>query len=298
MQLSPRSWGLDRIDQASLPLDASYEYDYDGSGVQVFILDSGIQENHSQFSNRATCGLNLVETETCDDTNGHGTHVAGIVGGTTVGVAKGVSLVSIKVFDVEGGAYISSIFAGLEYIMEEKMNNPDTPMVVNLSLGSPEVIPEYTEIIDDVVALGIVVVIAAGNESIDACDYSPAFVPSAITVGASDRNDQSAVFTNYGKCVDIFAPGVDINSAFFIDNESLVKSSGTSMAAPFVTGAAALYLQANPEWTSAQVLKAMRDDATDVVHLRRQREWDPRRILARFFRNRQTTGLLLQTNNI
>jgi subtilisin family serine protease len=180
-------------------------------------------------------------------------------------------------------------------VIDQKINNPDTPMVINMSLGSRRLFRRIQEI-DDAVAAGIVVVTAAGNEARNSCRFLPAYVPSAIAVGASVWNDRVATFSNHGACVDIFAPGVNIKSAIAYGDEETGSFSGTSMAAPHVAGAAALYLHANPTWTPDQVWNAMRDDAADVAYFGER--FLPFRKLARFFRNRKTTGLLLQVQNI
>jgi subtilisin family serine protease len=253
-------------------------------------MDSGIKKSHPDFGGRATCGINFVAGEACDDYNRHGTHVAGTVGGNTYGVAKGVSLIDVKVLDSEGGGALSSSYAGIEYVILQKESKPATPMVINMSLGGGVVIPQFITVIDEAVAKGIVVVVAAGNESSDACLATPAFVPSAITVGASDWGDYRADFSNFGDCVDLYAPGVDITSANYEDSGSLTIG-GTSMAAPHVAGVAALYLEAHPTWTATQVWNAIRNQAIKRLN----RTAFPLEI---YFRNRRTTELLLQMQHI
>jgi subtilisin family serine protease len=264
-QNAPANWGLDRIDQHSLPLDNSYTTRCDGSRVQVYVLDTGIRKSHVEFNGRAICGANYVSGESCQDFDGHGTHVAGTIGGATYGVAKRVEILDVKVFNREGVGALSTVLAGLEYVVSQKRRNPDIPMVVNMSLGSVGTSNEIKNAVDEAVAAGIVVVVAAGNKGMDACNYSPAFVPSAITVGATDRQDARPTWSNFGNCVDLSAPGVQIVSAYFTNDRATASLSGTSMAAPHVAGAAALYLQANPSWTPAQVWQAMRNDASDSV---------------------------------
>lgn len=296
IQNHPPNWGLDRIDQAKLPLNSSYEYKYDGTGVKVFVLDSGISSTHKEFGNRSIPCANFFDDEDCDDAAGHGTHVAGTIGGLSMGVAKNVDLVNVKVLG-DGGGSFSGVIAGVDFVIQEKKTNPNTPMVINMSLGVRFIrIHEFEDIVNEAIASGIVVVVAAGNSAKSACMMSPAYIPSAITVAASDTNDFSATFSNHGKCVDIYAPGVHILSASATDDESYTFLQGTSMAAPHVAGAAALYLQANPEWTPAQVWNAMRDDAVETISFRPRLR--PLKLIARIFRTRRTTKRLLQTQHI
>ncbi len=293
VQRNPPNWGLDRIDQTSLPLNNTYIFNYNGTGVRVYVVDTGIRASHTQFQGRVTCGFNPFGfgNNGCVDTQGHGTHVAGIIGGLTVGVAKHVQLVDVKVFGTERSTPFSIIRAGIEYVIAEKEANPTIPMVINLSLGSEGVQFEYEEAINEAVAANVVVVVAAGNSAGNSCQNSPAFARSAIAVGATDELDLRANFSNYGACVDLYAPGVSILSSSILGDTRGIRLSGTSMAAPHVAGAAALYLERNPTWTPAQVWDAMKADAVVAI----PRIWLPFRLFLKF---RTTTRLLLQTDNI
>ena len=243
-------WGLDRIDQQSLPLDDSYTYGNDASGVTAYIVDSGIRTTHQDFTGRISKGFDTIgDGNGYSDCLGHGTHVAGIIGGTSYGVAKKVSLVPVRVFACTNSASGTNLVNGLNWI---KANHSGGPAVVNLSLGGAGVSSGWATIINDMVANGFVMVVSAGNDSADACNYSPAYVPNAITVGATTNTDGLAYFSNYGSCVDILAPGSSITSDSYSSDSGNVVMSGTSMAAPHVTGAVARILQKNPTYTVAQ----------------------------------------------
>ena len=222
---------------------------------------------------------------------GHGTHVAGTIGGSAVGVAKKVQLVDLNVFGPNDGAAFSAIFAALEYVVAEKKANPSIPMVINMSLGSPGMDQFFGQAVNKAVAANMVVVLAAGNSASNSCNFSPSYVTNAITVGASDVSDRRAPFSNFGPCVDLYAPGVSILSSFIFSDTDSTVLSGTSMAAPHVAGAAALYLQKNPTWNPAQVWDAMKRDATRAI----RRTFLPLRLTIRV---RGTTRLLLQTDNV
>ncbi|WP_330439377.1 S8 family serine peptidase [Micromonospora sp. NBC_00821] len=255
-QSAPPSWGLDRIDQVSPKLSGSYTYPNTGAGVNAYIMDSGIDISHSDFGGRASYGYDAVDQDTvAQDCDGHGTHVAGTVGGTKYGVAKNVNLVAVRVLDCSGGGTTEQVLAGIDWVTA----NAQKPAVVNMSLGAPYN-PDYPAIpnaVSNSIATGLTYAVAAGNDADDACAYSPARVSAAITVGATDRFDRRAVTeefdSNYGPCVDVWAPGVDIVSAANGTTDGSVASSGTSMAAPHVAGAAALLLQSNPTWSPSQV---------------------------------------------
>ncbi|MEG3632961.1 S8 family serine peptidase [Micromonospora palythoicola] len=249
-QSSPPSWGLDRIDQASPKLNGSYKYPNTGSSVTAYILDTGINIDHQDFGGRASHGYDAIDSdEVAQDCNGHGTHVAGTVGGTKYGVAKGVQLVGVRVLDCDGFGTTEQVIAGVDWVTEHAQK----PAVANMSLGDVVAVPSLDEAVNRSIASGITYSIAAGNSWMDACEASPARVPEAITVGATDRINMRAWFSNYGKCLDVFAPGASIVSARHNSNTSSAVFSGTSMAAPHVAGAAALLLSTNPGWTPRQV---------------------------------------------
>lgn len=232
--LNPVIWSLDRIDSKAISYDSRYIYSSTGSGVKVFVVDTGINSNHSELSGRiSTPGFTAIGTTT-EDCNGHGTHVAGTIGGSTYGVAKQVSLTPVRVLDCNGSGSTSGVIAGLDWILKQS----STKSVVNMSLGGGASSALDTAV-TKLTSSGITVVVAAGNSKRDACNFSPSRVPSAITVAASDRNDQFASFSNFGKCVDIIAPGVNITSAWIGTSSETKTISGTSMSAPHVVGAVA-----------------------------------------------------------
>ena len=255
-------WGLDRIDQAQLPLDGMYRYGNDGTGTSVYIVDSGINFAHVEFGGRAVTGRDFVTRGgTAADCHGHGTHVAGTVGGATYGVAKNVQLIAARVLDCSGSGSESGVIAALDWVVDQKDETPATPMVVNMSLGGGPAVG-LDSAVERTVAAGVTVVVAAGNSTTDACTVSPARAPSAITVGATDVFDRFAGFSNFGSCVDISAPGVRITSAYIGSTTATATMSGTSMATPHVAGSAALYLTAHPRATPAEVLAALTANAS------------------------------------
>lgn len=264
-QLNP-PWGLDRIDQRSLPLNTRYNYVSTGTGVRVYIIDTGIRISHSEFQGRATYGYDFVDGDpVADDCRGHGTHVAGTVGGRTYGVAKGVQLIAVRVSDCYGTGSISLTIKGVDWVTDQKRSNPTIPMVANMSLGG--IADDSSEnAVRKSIALGITYVVAAGNSNVNACNGGPARLAEAITVSATGISDQRAIFStgaaNFGPCVDLFAPGLDITSASRINDTAAARMSGTSMAAPHVTGMAALYLQSHPNALPAEVANALNDSAT------------------------------------
>jgi aqualysin 1 len=253
-------WGLDRIDQRSLPLSSTYEYLADGTGVRAYIIDTGIRYTHVEFGNRASFGFDAFGGNGSDG-NGHGTHVAGTVGGINVGVAKNVNLVSIRVLNNRGSGTTSGIIAGVEWVTQNHVK----PAVANMSLGGGISITLEQAVQYSVLTGGVTYVVAAGNNSADACNYSPARLPEAITVASTTNTDVRSSFSNYGSCVNVFAPGSSIYSAYKNNNTSYQTLSGTSMAAPHVAGVAALYLQGNPSATPSTVENAIYSAATSGV---------------------------------
>ncbi len=255
---SPATWGIDRIDQNALPLDINYTYNNDGSNVTVYIIDTGINFNHIDFGGRASRGVDEVTVGgSAADCNGHGTHVSGTVGGAIYGVAKNVSLVAVRVLNCQGSGTTSGVVAGIDWVTANRV----LPAAANMSLGGG-FSTTLNQAVARAVASGVTFAVAAGNSTANACNSSPSSEPSAITVGATDINDGFAYFSNFGSCVDINAPGVNITSDWYSSNTATNTISGTSMATPHVTGAAALYLSANLSATPADVVSALTTNAT------------------------------------
>lgn len=252
------TWGLDRIDQRAIPLSGTYSYENTGAGVRAYIIDTGLLLSHNDFGGRAFTGFDAVTSGgTANDCNGHGTHVGGTVGGTTYGVAKGVTLFAVRVLDCNGSGTTAGVIAGVDWVTA----NHIAPAVANMSLGGGAS-STLDAAVANSIAAGVSYSVAAGNGNMagrqqDACNYSPARVPGAITIGATGKTDAKASWSNYGNCVDFFAPGVSITSAWYTSNTANNTISGTSMAAPHVAGAAALYLQSNIGASAQQVRDAL-----------------------------------------
>ncbi len=255
---SPATWGLDRIDQRDRPLNTQYHYNYTGWGVDAYIIDTGILAAHTQFTGRLKPGHNVIaDANGTNDCNGHGTHVAGTVGGTTWGVAKDVWLIPVRVLDCAGSGTVSGVIAGIDWVA----NNTARPAVANMSLGGGKSTAMNTAV-KGAVDKGVTMVVAAGNSNADACRYSPASEPSAITVAASNSSDAKPSWSNFGTCVDIFGPGVSITSAWASSATPSATASGTSMASPHIAGVAALALQVKPTATPANVTTFLINNAT------------------------------------
>lgn len=243
------TWGLDRIDQRDRPLSGTYTYDATGAGVRSYIIDTGILTSHTQFSGRTAAGYTAInDGRGTTDCNGHGTHVAGTVGGSVHGVAKQTTLVPVRVLGCNGSGTNSGVVAGMDWVS----NNATKPAVANMSLGGGA--SSTTDAaVNRMVNAGVTVVVAAGNENQNACNVSPARAAAALTVGSTTSSDARSSFSNYGSCLDLFAPGSSITSAWHTSTSATNTISGTSMASPHVAGAAALYLQGNPTASPAQV---------------------------------------------
>ncbi len=258
---SPATWGLDRIDQRKLPLNNAYTYNYTGSGVTVYVIDTGIRISHTQFGGRASYGYDFVDNDsTASDCNGHGTHVAGTIGGSTYGVAKAVKLVAVRVLNCSGSGTISGVIAGINWVTSKHTTGK---AVANMSLGG-SASSSLDTAVNNSINDGIVYAVAAGNSNANACNYSPARVPNAITVGATTSTDARASYSNIGSCLDLFAPGSSITSAWYTSDTATATLSGTSMATPHVAGVAALYLQGHTA-SPSQVRNAIVNAATTSV---------------------------------
>lgn len=281
-------WNLDRIDQDKYPLSDTYTYNYTGKGVNVYVIDTGIMTTHNEFrtatgASRATCPYSAIKSETCADQHGHGTHVGGTVGGKTYGVAKEASIIGVKVLNATGYGTDAEVIAGIDYVIGRKKQFPTKPMVINMSLGGEKVFVT-NKATNAAVDAGIFVAVSAGNSADNACKNSPASAAKAMTVGATAENtyseddyfggifndddaynntfyDYISEFSCHGQCVDIFAPGTDIESASIYCTTCSTSLDGTSMASPHVAGVAALYLSKSPRLTPASVTTILKRDA-------------------------------------
>jgi subtilisin family serine protease len=252
-------WGLDRIDQRNRPLSGTYTYNFTGAGVRVYVIDTGIRTAHTQFGGRASNVFDAFGGNG-QDCNGHGTHVAGTVGGSTYGVAKSSLLRGVRVLNCSGSGSNSGVIAGVDWVR----NNHIAPAVANMSLGGG-VSSALDTAVNNLSNAGVAIAVAAGNSNANACNSSPARAANAITVGATTTTDARSSFSNFGTCLDLFAPGSGILSAWATSNTATATLSGTSMASPHVAGVAALYKQANPSASAATVRNAIVNNATTNV---------------------------------
>ena len=258
---SGATWGIDRIDQRNLPLSGTYTYNFDGSGVHAYIIDTGIRATHQQFGGRVSGGFTAInDGNGTNDCNGHGTHVSGTVGSATYGVAKGVSLHPVRVLDCTGSGSTSGVIAGVNWVTQNRV----LPAVANMSLGGG-VSTALDSAVANSIASGVTYAIAAGNSNADACGSSPARVGTALTVGSTTTTDARSSFSNFGTCVDLFAPGSSITSTWNTSDTATNTISGTSMATPHVAGVAALYLSQFGNQSAATVAAAIVSNATSGV---------------------------------
>jgi len=258
---SGATWGIDRIDQRNLPLSGTYTYNFNGAGVHAYIIDTGIRATHQQFGGRVSGGFTAInDGNGTNDCNGHGTHVSGTVGSATYGVAKGVSLHPVRVLDCTGSGSTSGVIAGVNWVTQNRV----LPAVANMSLGGG-VSTALDSAVANSIASGVTYAIAAGNSNANACNSSPARVATALTVGSTTTTDARSSFSNFGTCVDVFAPGSSITSTWNTSDTATNTISGTSMATPHVAGVAALYLSQFGNQSAAAVAAGIVGNATTGV---------------------------------
>ena len=260
IQSPASSWGLDRIDQRAQPLDNAYHYPTTGFNVKVYVVDSGIRLTHTEFGGRAISGIDVVDGDAADDFDGHGTRVAGIVGGQTYGVAKDVTLVGVRIYDSGELGNVANAIAGINWVTAD--HQPGQPAVANLSFSNHTANSALDAAVTNAIADGVTVVAAADNNGTDACTASPGRVPAAITVGATNPSDERYFRSNIGSCLDLFAPGRDILTAGIENDTASAMDGGTSMAAPHVAGVAALILRMFPFMRPQQVRDYIVNQAT------------------------------------
>lgn len=254
------TWGIDRVDSRS-GIDRTYNYTSTGKGVHAYIIDTGTRTTHSEFKGRAGEGFSSInDGKGANDCHGHGTHVSGTIGGSTYGVAKDVIVHGVRVLGCDGSGDDAGVIAGIDWVAK----NAIKPAVANMSLGG-DLSESLDEAVKSAVKSGVVFVVAAGNENQNACNVSPSNVPEAITVGATTRTDNRASYSNFGKCLDIFAPGSSITSAWRTNDTATSTISGTSMASPHVAGVVALYLEQNPKATPAEIDALVKKNATPNI---------------------------------
>ncbi len=251
------TWGIDRVDSRT-GIDGKYNYTSTGKGVHAYIIDTGTRTTHSEFKNRVGEGFSSInDGKGFIDCHGHGTHVSGTVGGTTYGVAKDVTIHPVRVLGCDGSGDDAGVIAGIDWVAK----NAIKPAVANMSLGGDASV-SLDEAVRSAVKAGVSFVVAAGNENTDACKSSPAGVKEALTIGATSKTDSRASFSNFGRCVDLFAPGQGITSSWNSSDKATNSISGTSMASPHVAGVVALYLEKNPKATPTEIEAIVKKNAT------------------------------------